>query len=140
MRILACSDIHLGRICAVEGGDLSGSSAWEAVVETAIAQEVDALVLAGDIVDNDNFWFEAYGPLLRGFERLNAARIAIIAVAGNHDSSISPKLIKEKPYVNILGSMESGSTLISKGCASLGGPFRAPTMMKTLSIHFQKSS
>jgi DNA repair exonuclease SbcCD nuclease subunit len=53
MKILACSDIHLGRICGVEGDDLTGSSAWEAVVETAIAQQVDALVLAGDIVDKD---------------------------------------------------------------------------------------
>jgi exonuclease SbcD len=123
MRILACSDIHLGRICAVEGSDLTGSSAWEAVVETAIAQEVDALVLAGDIVDNDNFWFEAYGPLLRGFERLNAERIAIIAVAGNHDSSISPKLIKEKPFVNILGLNGKWEALDLHGVRFIGWSF-----------------
>lgn len=103
MKILACSDIHLGRISSVEGDDLTGSSAWEAVVETAITQRVDTLVLAGDIVDKDKYWFEAYGPLLRGFDRLHEEGIAIVAVAGNHDSSISPKLIEEKPFVNILG-------------------------------------
>src|SRR5690554_4611410 len=103
MKILACSDIHLGRISAVEGSDLTGSSAWDAVVATAIAQEVDALVLAGDIVDNDDYWYEAYGSLLKGFDTLHNKGITIIAVAGNHDSSISPKIIKEKPFVNILG-------------------------------------
>ncbi|HHU89397.1 MAG: metallophosphoesterase family protein [Sphaerochaetaceae bacterium] len=124
MKILACSDIHLGRICGVEGDDLTGSSAWEAVVETAIAQQVDALVLAGDIVDKDKYWFEAYGPLLRGFDRLHEAGIAIVAVAGNHDSSISPKLIEEKPFVNILGLGGEWEYLDLNGVRFVGWSFK----------------
>ncbi|MFA5468366.1 MAG: DNA repair exonuclease [Sphaerochaetaceae bacterium] len=123
MKILACSDIHLGRICAVEGGELSGSSAWEAVVETAITQKVDLLVIAGDIVDKDKFWFEAYGPLLRGFDRLHEKEIAIIAVAGNHDASISVKLINEKPYVRILGINGTWEALDYNGVRFIGWSF-----------------
>ncbi len=126
MKILACSDIHLGRISAVEGSDLTGSSAWDAVVATAIAQEVDALVLAGDIVDNDDYWYEAYGSLLKGFDTLHNKGITIIAVAGNHDSSISPKIIKEKPFVNILGLNGEWEHRDLKGVRFIGWSFPEP--------------
>jgi DNA repair protein SbcD/Mre11 len=54
-------------------------------VACALAEGVDAVLLAGDIVDQENRYFEAYGPVGRGVGRLEEAGIAVVAVAGNHD-------------------------------------------------------
>jgi DNA repair protein SbcD/Mre11 len=59
---------------------------WEGLVEAAVVEGVSALLLAGDVVDRDNRYFEAYGPLVRGVARLAEAGIPVVAVAGNHDS------------------------------------------------------
>jgi DNA repair protein SbcD/Mre11 len=54
-------------------------------VDCALEHRVDAVLLAGDVVDQDNRYFEAYGPLGGGTRRLKEAGIAVVAVAGNHD-------------------------------------------------------
>jgi len=96
VKILASSDTHIGRIPSVNYSNITASSGFVAVVATAIKLEVDVLLLGGDIVDNDQYWYEAYGPLLREIDRLRAHNIKLIAVSGNHDSSVFPKLAKEK--------------------------------------------
>jgi len=107
MKILACSDIHLGRIPSLPGrasdSSITGSSAWEAVVTAARAENVDVLVIAGDIVNQDDAWFEAYGPLLKYLRDLESDGIQVVAVAGNHDSKVFPNLLKENPETNLLG-------------------------------------
>ena len=105
MRILAASDIHLGRIPSLPGAreGLTGRSAWEAVVQCALDQRVDALLLAGDVVEQDNAWFEAYGALLKGLDRLQAAGIRVIAVAGNHDAQVFPRLAQDSGALTLLG-------------------------------------
>ena len=66
MKILACSDIHIGRIPSIPDTSLASSvSAWDAIVEQALDKHVDVVVLSGDVVDQDDAWFEAYGPLLK---------------------------------------------------------------------------
>lgn len=89
-KLLCAADLHIGRRPARlpppwGGGRISATLAWQALVECAIAERVDALLLAGDVVDQDNRYFEAYGPLGRGVRRLREAGIAVVAVAGNHD-------------------------------------------------------
>lgn len=104
MKILACSDIHIGRIPAVPGkSGLSGHEAWDAIVEKAIGLQVDVLVLAGDVVERDNSWFEAHGPLVKGLQKLGEHDIKVVAVAGNHDATIFPILAKECGEVRMLG-------------------------------------
>jgi DNA repair exonuclease SbcCD nuclease subunit len=66
---------------------------WDAVVDYATTQAVDAVALTGDIVDRDNRFFESYGPLSRGLSRLADAGIDTFAVAGNHDFSVFPHLV-----------------------------------------------
>jgi len=68
------------------------ASVWDAVVDYAITQGIDAIALTGDIVDRDNRFFESYGPLSRGLSRLAEAGIDTFAVAGNHDFSVFPHL------------------------------------------------
>ncbi len=104
MKILACSDIHLGRIPQVgEDEQLSGQSSWKAVVNTAIQLEVDALVLVGDVVEQEHAWLSVYEPLLTGLKQLKAADIKVIAVGGNHDYQVFPRLAQESDAISLLG-------------------------------------
>ena len=77
---------------AFPGRILTAQSAWDFVVDSAIREKADLLVLAGDIVERDNRYFEAWAPLKAGVIRLLHAGLTIAAVAGNHDSEILPKL------------------------------------------------
>ena len=97
MKILCSGDLHLGRRSSrlPDGADArahSATAAWEALVELAIDQRVDLVALSGDVVDRDNRYFESFGPLERGVRRLGAAGIPTVAVAGNHDFDVLPKL------------------------------------------------
>ncbi|WP_320127508.1 DNA repair exonuclease [uncultured Sphaerochaeta sp.] len=124
MRIIACSDIHIGRIPAVQGRqNLNGHVGWDAIVEKAIALEVDALVLSGDIVEKDNAWFEAYGPLVKGLENLKKAGIEVFAVAGNHDANIFPRLAKEEKQVHLLGLKGTWDHIDYNGVRFIGWSF-----------------
>ena len=95
VRLLCTADLHLGRYPSripIGKSELSVRCVWERMVEYAIHQRIDALVLAGDSVDQDNQFFESYGALERGLRRLAEADIHTYAVAGNHDYDVLPRL------------------------------------------------
>lgn len=98
VRILATADIHIGR-CPTKVPDaedtrrFSCARMWHAIVERAIQEKVDFVTLSGDIVDHDNRFFEATGPLEAGLRRLAAADIHTYAVAGNHDYDVLPRIV-----------------------------------------------
>lgn len=97
IKILCAGDLHLGRRSSrlpegVDGRAHSATAAWNALVELAIRERVHMVALSGDLVDRDNRYFEAFGPLERGIRRLAEARIHVAAVAGNHDFDVLPKL------------------------------------------------
>ncbi len=98
MKILCCGDLHIGRRSSRIPEDLDGpafscASTFDRVVEVALAESVDLVVLAGDVVDRANRFFEAFGPLERGLARLSAREIPVCAVAGNHDFDVLPRLV-----------------------------------------------
>ncbi len=97
IRILGTGDIHMGRRpkrlpSHLDGPDFSTNATWRDIVDFAIQERVDLLALTGDIIDHDNRFFEAYGPLERGVQRLADHRIRTVAVAGNHDFDVLPRL------------------------------------------------
>jgi len=100
MRLLCTGDLHIGRRSSrvpVDLPEASAADAWARVVAHAIHQRVDAVLLSGDVVDQDNRYFEALGPLERGLFRLRDAGIPVIAVAGNHDFDVLPALARSLP-------------------------------------------
>ncbi len=124
MKILCCADIHMGRIPSVSFVDnLFSHSSWDALVAKAIALNVDVLVLAGDVVEQEEHWFEAYGPLLAGLEKLGSAGIQVIGVGGNHDYSVFPSLAKESPHIKILGLGGEWEHFDYKGVRFIGWSF-----------------
>ncbi len=100
MRILAASDIHLGR--RPRHGN-SGHEGWSLVVDKALELAVDVLVLAGDVIEHERAWLSVYAPLVDGLKRLAAANIRVITVAGNHDWEVFARLTAEAEQIKILG-------------------------------------
>lgn len=111
MKILAVGDIHLGRTpsrlppeLAAQARRFGPAVAWERTVEAAVDAGVRAVLLAGDVVDRDDDFFEAYGQLARGVKRLADADIDVIGIAGNHDVKVLPRLAREIPAFRLLGA------------------------------------
>ncbi|MYB35061.1 MAG: DNA repair exonuclease [Gammaproteobacteria bacterium] len=104
LTILAIGDIHLGTVPSQlpenlsETGftkqDLTPAAAWKSAVDFAISNQVDAVLLAGDVVESTNARFEAMVPLEQGVQQLIKHDIRVIAVAGNHDTDALPRLAK----------------------------------------------
>lgn len=104
IKILTTADLHLGRTSS-ESEALpeygATRSTWEQLVEWAIDEDVQALLLAGDLVEHDNRYFEAATALDRGLAKLEKAGIAVVMVAGNHDYDVLPAIMKDKDYQNV---------------------------------------
>jgi len=108
IRILCTGDIHLGRrpTRAPENADLHAlrpTVVWHSLVSTAIERKVDAVVLTGDVVDESNKFFEAFSALQSGVEHLAKAGIPVVAVSGNHDFDVLPRLVDQIPEFHLLG-------------------------------------
>lgn len=106
MKLLAAADLHLGRalggVPCQFADDYSPRQAWNDLIDRAISERVDAVVLAGDVVDRENRFFEAYGVLHSGVARLSDAGIPVIAVAGNHDTAVLPELASTLDGLNFV--------------------------------------
>jgi len=110
MKLLLSGDIHLGRTSTRLPGTLkqeagSTASAWHRLVDLALAREVDLVCLSGDMVDADNRFWEAVGPLEQGIRRLADKGITTLVVSGNHDHDVLPRLADavNSPWLRLLG-------------------------------------
>ncbi len=109
-RILFVGDMHLGtRVSRLPAGvgdpdDLGPAGAWRRTVDAALEHRVHAVALAGDVVNKRNALFEAAAALRPGLERLHAAGIATLAVAGNHDTRALPGLLRGGAPLRLLGA------------------------------------
>ncbi len=125
LTILAIGDIHLGTIptrlpedlpdAGFAKQDLTPAAAWESAVDYAVDMQVDAVLLAGDVVESTNARFEALVPLEQGVQELIKHNIKVIAVAGNHDTDALPRLARLIEGFHLLG--EKGiweKTVLSK--------------------------
>lgn len=99
MRLLITGDLHLGRRSTRIPDRIAdtAAAAWGRTVDVALAHQVDAVLLSGDLIDQDNRYFEALGPLAHGLRQLQAANIPALAVAGNHDHATLPALAATLP-------------------------------------------
>lgn len=86
MRLLHTSDWHLGR--TLHGLSLVDAQrdAVEFLVDQAIARQVDLFIVAGDVFDRAVPPIEALRILNDAIGRLHQESIAVILIAGNHDS------------------------------------------------------
>ena len=110
MKILAIGDMHLGRRPSRLPPELVGraqelgpAGAWRRTVEAALEAGVQAVALAGDVVEKEDDFFEAYRELERGVKTLTEAGIEVVGVAGNHDVKVLPRLASQIPEFRLLG-------------------------------------
>ncbi len=101
MKFLCLGDIHLGRTPSRLPAALGESrpilgvgpaAAFRRCVDYALDHDIAALLLAGDVIDDEDDFYEACGELRRGIERLAEAEVPVIAVNGNHDGQTLPRL------------------------------------------------
>jgi len=117
VKLLATSDLHLGRHSSLpfeesDTGLTASAQTWHRIVDLVIREDVDALLLAGDLVDQSNRFYEASAELEKGIRRLVDARIPVVMVSGNHDHEVLPELVQRlqgekdpsgEPLVYLLG-------------------------------------
>jgi len=108
VELLCAADFHLGRRTrrlpeGIDAAACSPAAAFSRLVDTALARRPDAVLLAGDVVDQDNAFFEAFGPLEAGVRRLIEAQLPVLAVAGNHDHQVLARLADRIPEFVLLG-------------------------------------
>jgi len=108
MKILHTSDWHLGRT-------LHGHLLFEAqeaavnhIVDEAIRLGVNVVVIAGDVYDRPTPPSESMRLLNSAIERLDAAGVALLLTAGNHDSADRLATYSGilKPSIRIAGSVK----------------------------------
>ncbi|MFW5997054.1 MAG: metallophosphoesterase family protein, partial [Lentisphaeria bacterium] len=108
MKILATSDIHIGRRPTGLPADLareySAANTWQDIVERAKSEKVEAVIIAGDVVDESNKYYEALSALQSGLEALAETGIKTYAVVGNHDAGVLENLAADSNIaLHILG-------------------------------------
>ena len=112
-RVLCTGDVHMGRIpsrirqTGDEARAFSTSSAWKSIVQLAISEGVDALLIAGDLIDLENRLYEARGPIEDGVAALAGAGIPVVAVCGNHDAEFLPTICDRIPAgIQLIGQKQ----------------------------------
>jgi len=100
--------MHLGRTpsrlpAELRAQELGPAEAWHRTVAAALDRDVQAVLLAGDVVDRDDDFFEAYRALEGGVRTLADAGVEVIGVAGNHDVKVLPRLARHIPQFQLLG-------------------------------------
>ncbi|GAB1371578.1 hypothetical protein MASR1M45_16400 [Candidatus Kapaibacterium sp.] len=92
MKILHCSDIHLGRRIAGGVGEFSEMrfndyfNAFDYIVEKAIDYEVDVFVVAGDFFDKREISPEVLHRTENILRKLSDNKIECLIIEGNHDN------------------------------------------------------
>ncbi|MDD2635698.1 MAG: DNA repair exonuclease [Bacteroidales bacterium] len=104
LTVLATGDIHIGKKSSnikYDAEEAATKFTWNKIVDYVIKNKIDVLALTGDIIDQDNRYFEAIGPLQSGFEKLKTHNISVYMVAGNHDFKVLPQLVDSEKHSNI---------------------------------------
>lgn len=108
VQLLCTADVHLGKRPSglpekTDPAQHSPRIGLRRVVETATERDVDAVVVAGDLVDRDRRYAEAYGVVERAATELQEADTDFLCVAGNHDHDVLPRLADDIDGLRLLG-------------------------------------
>lgn len=97
IKILAIGDVHLGRkptrlpdALHLRTLALSPQAAWDKAIRLAIREQVDVVVLVGDVIESDKDYFEALPLVQAGVTALAEQGIRILMISGNHDANTLP--------------------------------------------------
>ena len=84
--------------------------AFDNLIEAAIDEEVDLLLLAGDVFDGDWLHYSSGAHFARQMLRLRDAEIRVVSVAGNHDAASKiTKSLRLPDNVTVLSARRPGT-------------------------------
>ncbi|WP_075792306.1 exonuclease SbcCD subunit D C-terminal domain-containing protein [Massilia putida] len=88
MRLLHTSDWHLGQTLHNFDRTYEHQCFLDWLLDTVVAEEADALLIAGDVFDNSNPSAASQRQLYRFLQqaRVRSPQLDIVIIAGNHDS------------------------------------------------------
>lgn len=111
MRLLHTSDWHLGQTLHTYDRAYEHQCFLDWLVETILAEQVDALLIAGDVFDNANPSAQAQRQLYRFLQqaRARAPWLQVVIIAGNHDSP--GRLEAPVPLLEVHGATVVGSVV-----------------------------
>lgn len=111
--ILHTADWHLGQTLMGWSRDHEHETALAALVDVAVAREIDALIVAGDVFDTQNPSARAENLFYRTLVQLREAipHLTMIVTAGNHDPA--GRLEAPRPVLAALGIHAVGSVVRS---------------------------
>ncbi len=148
-RFLHAADIHIDSplrgLAPYEGAPVEAMRgatrrAFERLVETAIAEKVNLLLLAGDLYDGDWPDYRTGLFFIAQMARLRDARIPVFVVAGNHDArSVITKSLRLPDNVHLF-SADAPETrrLVDVGVAIHGQSFAKRSVPDDLSDRYPK--
>lgn len=98
MKILHTSDLHIGKYIGTYDLKEDTEYVLNQVVDTAIRERVEVVLISGDVFDRPNPSEEAIKMYVSFLKNLLDKNIKVIAISGNHDSGI-----RLSAYKDILG-------------------------------------
>lgn len=88
MKILHTSDLHIGKYIGTYDLKEDTEYVLNQVVDTAIRERVEVVLISGDVFDRPNPSEEAIKTYVSFLKQLLDKNIKVIAISGNHDSGI----------------------------------------------------
>ncbi len=98
MKILHTSDLHIGKYIGTYDLKEDTEYVLNQVIDTAIRERVEVVLISGDVFDRPNPSEEAIKMYVSFLKELLDKNIKVIAISGNHDSGI-----RLSAYKDILG-------------------------------------
>ena len=83
-KFLCTADLHIGRKCSGFEEE-SPLKTFDGLVDVAIADGADAMLIAGDLFEDTSAQYATRGGVKRILERMKKENIPVLAVSGNHD-------------------------------------------------------
>ncbi|TVP74640.1 MAG: DNA repair exonuclease, partial [Gemmatimonadales bacterium] len=130
MRFLHLADLHLDTLFAGRSREVrdrlraASRDALSRGVDTALREEVDAVLLAGDVFDGERLSFVTERFLVEQLQRLGEASIPVVMVTGNHDPGsglAGSRRIPWPPGVTVIAGPEPRTVSIHRPDGSLAG-------------------
>ena len=91
MRFLHAADVHLDSPCSSRSETVrhqlrdASRLALQRLVDLALSERVDAVLIAGDLFDDERLSFQTERFLLEQLHRLDTEEIPVVYATGNHD-------------------------------------------------------
>ncbi len=141
-RFIHTADLHLDaplKSLALKDEDLSdlvGNAtrrALEHIVDLCLEEDVDALLVAGDLYDGDMRSMKTAAFLVSQMERLDQAGVVVFMIRGNHDAeSVLTRELEFPKNVHVFSGHGGTIELSEKGVAVHGVSFAKPQASESL--------